>query len=315
MRHILTADQFDLDLTTKLFAEADKAYETLTKGGTGAAVDPKLAGRIMYRLFYEASTRTYESFGFAATHLGMSVLGTQSVQFSSVSKGETLEDTIRMISGYDPSLIVLRSATAGDALRAAEISSVPVVNAGDGKGEHPTQSLLDLYTMHRELGRTENLHIVLGGDMANGRTARSLVKILSKYPGNRFTFVAPPTFEMGEDILAELDAKHIPCEQTTDVMEALKTADVAYWTRIQKERVSAEQTAYLEANPSAGETFSIGKAQISVMPEHARLMHPLPRVGEIKTEVDSDPRAIYFTQARYGMFVRMALIKYVLEEI
>lgn len=315
MRHILSADQFDLELTNKLFAEADQVYDALASGKPNAAVDDRLKGRIIYRLFYEASTRTYESFGFAATHLGMNVLGTQSVSFSSVSKGETLEDTIRMITGYQPDLVVLRSSTAGDAARAAAVSTVPIVNAGDGKGEHPTQSLLDLYTLQRELGRTSGLKVVIGGDLANGRTGRSLVKILTKYEGNSFVFVAPPTFDMGADILAELDAKHIPYEQTTEVPDALKTADVVYWTRVQKERISQEQDAYLKAHPSTSDDYAIGKAQMALMPKTAILMHPLPRITEIKTEVDADPRAVYFKQARYGMFARMALIKYVLGEL
>jgi aspartate carbamoyltransferase catalytic subunit len=301
LRHILSADQFVPELTSKLFAAADEADAALAKNSPRSAVDEQLVGRTLYRLFYEPSTRTYESFGFAATHLGMNVLGTQSVEFSSVSKGETLEDTIRMISSYGPSMIVMRSATAGDAALAAAVSDSPIINAGDGKGEHPTQSLLDLYTIQRELGRTNGLNIVLGGDMANGRTARSLVKLLSKHENNTFTFVSPPTFEIGTDILKELA-----------VMPALEQADVVYWTRVQKERLNDSQTKYLTENPTTGEEYSLGLAEVSRMKKSARLLHPLPRIGEIRPEVDADPRAAYFRQARNGMLVRMALIKYVL---
>ena len=312
LRHILSASQFDVKLIERLFEAADRAGQLLDSAQRFDRNGGRLSGHILYRLFYEPSTRTYESFGFAANHLGMSVLGTQSVQFSSVAKGESLEDTIRTICSYQPSLIVLRSANVGEAAQAAKVSSVPVVNAGDGRGEHPTQALLDLYTIHRELGRTSGLHLVMGGDLANGRTVRSLVRLASKYPDNTYTFVSPPTFEMGEDILSELRENNITAHQTAEVVPALKTADVVYWTRIQKERVSDAQKTYLEQHPTTGEDYSLGLAQVAHMPAHAKLMHPLPRVGEIKPEVDADPRAVYFQQMHYGMLVRMSLIEYVL---
>lgn len=312
IRHILTADQFDIPLIERLFAYADRASAAVEDERRYHRIGNQLSGHILYRLFYKESTRTYESFGFAATHLGMAVLGTQSVQFSSVSKGETLEDTIRTICSYRPSLIVLRSANSGEAAQAAQVSTVPIVNAGDGSGEHPTQALLDLYTIQRELGRTSGLHIVMGGDLANGRTVRSLVKLASKYPDNTFTFVAPPTFEMGEDILSELKSKNITYHQTAEVVPALRSADIVYWTRIQKERITETQAQYLNDHPTTGQDYTLGLSEVSQMPAHAKLMHPLPRVGEIKAEVDSDPRAIYFKQMHYGMLVRMGLIEHVL---
>ncbi|HVQ44838.1 MAG TPA: aspartate carbamoyltransferase [Candidatus Saccharimonadia bacterium] len=312
LRHILSADQFTPDLMSQLFDYADRAATIIDDEQRYQHIGNRLTGHILYRLFYKESTRTYESFGFAATHLGMNVLGTQSVQFSSVAKGETLEDTIRTICSYRPSMIVLRSASVGEAATAATVSSVPIINAGDGSGEHPTQALLDLYTIQRELGRTSGLKLVMGGDLANGRTVRSLVKLAAKYPDNHFTFVAPPTFEMGDDILAELRAQNIAYDQTAEVIPALKSADVVYWTRIQKERITDEQSAYLKAHPTTGEDYSLGLAEVAHMPAGARLMHPLPRVGEIKPEVDSDPRAVYFKQMHYGMLVRMGLIEYVL---
>jgi aspartate carbamoyltransferase catalytic subunit len=312
LRHILSADQFDPELIAKLFRYADDAGQHVVHPERFEKLGRRLNGQILYRLFYKESTRTYESFGFAATHLGMNVLGTQSVQFSSVAKGETLEDTIRTINSYLPSMIVLRSASIGEAAKAAVVSDVPVINAGDGSGEHPTQALLDLYTIERELGRTTGLHIVMGGDLANGRTARSLTKLASKYPDNTFTFVAPPTFEMGEDIRSELDGKHIKYEQTPEVIPALATADIVYWTRVQKERITEEQAAYLKEHPDTESAYSLGLAEVKHMPAHAKLMHPLPRVGEIKPEVDADPRAVYFKQMHYGMLVRMGLIEYVL---
>lgn len=312
LRHILSADQFNPELITKLFDYADTASSAVEDARRYHRLGNRLSGHILYRLFYKESTRTYESFGFAATHLGMSVLGTQSVQFSSVAKGESLEDTIRTICSYLPSMIVLRSAKAGEAATAAAVSSVPIINAGDGSAEHPTQALLDLYTIKRELGRTSGLNIVMGGDLANGRTARSLTKLASKYPDNTYTFIAPPTFSMGRDILDALKAKNISYIETTEVKPALATSDVVYWTRIQKERITEEQTEYLAKHPSTGEDYSLGLAEVSLMPTHAKLMHPLPRVGEIKPEVDADPRAIYFKQMHYGMLTRMALIEWVL---
>ena len=312
LRHILSADQFDTQLISQIFEYADRAGVSVEAERKYHQLGTRLSGHILYRLFYKESTRTYESFGFAATHMGMSVLGTQSVQFSSVAKGETLEDTIRTICSYRPSMIVLRSANIGEAAQAAKVSSVPIINAGDGSGEHPTQALLDLYTIQREMGRTHGLHIVMGGDLANGRTVRSLVKLASKYPDNSFTFISPPTFEMGDDILEDLRNKGIDYQQTHEVIPPLESADLVYWTRIQKERINDAQKDYLEKHPTTGEDYSLGLSEVAKMPEHAKLMHPLPRVGEIKPEVDNDPRAVYFKQMHYGMLVRMGLIEYVL---
>lgn len=311
-RHILSVDQFDTDFVKNLFEHADSTKRNVENERRHHRIGGTLAGHILYRLFYKESTRTYESFGFAATHLGMSVMGTQSVQFSSVAKGETLEDTIQTVNCYLPSTIVLRSANVGDAGRAAAVSQVPIINAGDGSGEHPTQALLDLYTMQQELGRIENLHIVMGGDLWNGRTVRSLAKLAGLFPGNHFTFVAPPTFQMQDDIKSKLDNTGVHYTETTEVKPALKDADVVYWTRVQKERLTQSQEAYLAEHPETHDRYTLGLPEVSLMPKRARLMHPLPRVGEIKTEVDADPRAAYIRQMYYGMIVRMALIEWCL---
>lgn len=313
-RHILTAAQYDVELIHKLFARADEIAASFDDHGRYTGDRTKLSRHILYRLFYKESTRTYESFGFAASHFGMGVLGTQSVQFSSVAKGETLEDTIRTICSYNPSMIVLRSAHAGEAQAAAAVSNVPIVNAGDGSGEHPTQALLDLYTIQRECGRTSNLHVVMGGDLANGRTVRSLTKLMIKFPDNHFTFISPPTFEMGEDVKAELTAAGIKFKETADLPEALASADVVYWTRVQKERITEAQNQFLHDHPGIEDHYTIGLEQMKHMNKSAKLLHPLPRVGEIKPEVDQDPRAVYFKQMHYGMLVRMALIEWVLGE-
>jgi aspartate carbamoyltransferase catalytic subunit len=311
-RHVLSADQFEPDFIKLLFEHADSTRANVEHERRHNRIGTTLAGHILYRLFYKESTRTYESFGFAATHLGMAVMGTQNVQFSSVAKGETLEDTIQTINCYLPSVIVLRSANVGDAQRAAAVSKVPIINAGDGSGEHPTQALLDLYTIRSELGRIGNLHIVMGGDLWNGRTVRSLTKLAAKFPGNRFTFAAPKHFEMQKDITDQLDQAGIDYEQTSDFKAALRQADIVYWTRVQKERLTPNQKAYLDEHPETHDQFSLGKAEIDLMRPAARLLHPLPRVGEIKTEVDTDPRAAYIRQMYYGMIVRMALIEWTL---
>jgi aspartate carbamoyltransferase catalytic subunit len=311
-RHILTADQFDPQFIGTLFEYADSTKRNVEHERRHHRIGNSLAGHILYRLFYKESTRTYESFGFAATHLGMSVLGTQSVEFSSVAKGETLEDTIRTINCYLPSVIVLRSANVGDADRAAAVSNVPIINAGDGSGEHPTQALLDLYTILQETGRIQDLHIVMGGDLWNGRTVRSLTKLAAKFPGNHFTFVSPPTFEMQPDIKQVLDQAGVHYDETTETKDALSQADIVYWTRVQKERLTAAQKAYLTAHPGTHDRYTIGTPEMKLMKPGTRLMHPLPRVGEIKTEVDADPRAAYIRQMYYGMIIRMALIEWTL---
>jgi aspartate carbamoyltransferase catalytic subunit len=312
LRHLLSVDQLDTELIERMFTYADAAAKNFDDKNRFHRPGGPLQGHILHRLFYKESTRTYESFGFAAEHLGMGVQGSQSVQFSSVAKGETLEDTIRVISAYLPSLIVLRSAKAGDAARAAEFASVPIVNGGDGSGEHPTQGLYDLYTAREELGRTSNLKVVMGGDLSNGRTARSFTKLLAKYPGNSFTFISPPTFEMGDDIKQMLDEKGLKYTETSELETAFKEADIVYWTRVQTERLTDEQAKFLKANPGADKKYVIGAKEIALMRKDARLMHPLPRVGEIDPAIDNDPRAIYFDQVHYGLRVRMAIIEWVL---
>ena len=317
-RHILSADQFDPDLLAMLFARADALRDWLGRGNLRRNVSAALREQILHLLFYAPSTRTYMSFAYAAHHMGMRVEGNESVQFSSVSKGESELDTFTTIAGYGPSVIVLRSKSVGDAARAAAISPCPVINAGDGSGEHPTQAVLDLYTLQKELGRLTELTIMMGGDLWNGRTVRSLAKLAAMYPGNRFIFAAPPTFGMQPDILGHLDSLGIHYQQVTDFRPYLSEVDAVYWTRVQAERLTADQQAYVGSlglpdgeKPTFPE-FTLGLADVRRMRPEARLLHPLPRVGEIHTDVDADPRAAYIRQMRNGMDVRMALIEYVL---
>ncbi|HSX14748.1 MAG TPA: aspartate carbamoyltransferase [Candidatus Saccharimonadales bacterium] len=304
MRHVLEAQQFDRRFIETLFARTAE-LEHLIDQKNGQQIR-LLEGNMMFTIFYEPSTRTRVSFNAAAQHLGMQVVSTENArEFSSAAKGETLEDTIKTLCQYRPDVIVLRHNETGAAERAAAISSVPIINAGDGMGQHPTQALLDLYTIQKELGRSDNLHVVIGGDLAHGRTARSLAYLLAKFKANQITFLAPPGLEIGRDITDHLTKQGTKFNETSDIESALKLADVVYWTRVQKERFDSSKLA---------QTFVIDAKDMILLKKDAILMHPLPRVDEITPAVDSDPRAAYFRQAGNGMFIRMALLEWVLEK-
>lgn len=303
MRHVLESQQFDIPLINQLFKRADEFRVLLDK--KDASLENVLKGEMMFTIFYEPSTRTRMSFASAAQHLGMKVVTTENARdFSSAVKGETLEDSIRVMCQYHPSLIVLRHHEDGAASRAAAVSTVPIINAGDGAGQHPTQALLDLYTINREIGRVDGLNIIIGGDLAHGRTARSLAYLLAKYPNNRIIFVAPEVLKIDDDIKNYLTRHKIDYKETENLLGALPTADVVYWTRVQKERFDSK-------NLKSG--FNIGVEEMKLLPQNSVLLHPLPRIDEISLAVDKDPRAAYFRQAGNGMFIRMALIEWALK--
>ena len=296
--HVLSSHQFDRPLLDALFAAAQRLE---------GVRDGRLAGRIMATLFYEPSTRTRLSFESAMLRLGGAVIGTESArEFSSVIKGETLEDTIRMVAAY-ADVIVLRHDEAGAAARAAMVSDVPIVNAGDGPGEHPTQALLDLYTIHRELGRIEGLHVAFSGDLRYGRTARSLALLLSLFPDVRLSFVAPDVVQMRPDILALMADRGVPYTVTDSLLDTAGDVDVLYQTRVQKERFEDAS----EFDRARGDT-RIDLRIMAALPARSIVMHPLPRVDEIDPAVDADPRAAYFRQARNGVVIRMALLEMLL---
>lgn len=235
--------------------------------------------------------------------LGGQTMGTDNArEFSSASKGETLEDTIRIVSGY-ADVIVVRHNEEGAAKRAAAVSSVPIINAGDGPGQHPTQALLDIYTIKDELNRVDGIKVAMVGDLANGRTVRSLTYLLSKFKEIQLWFVAPPTVGMRSDLKAHLDEHHVPWVETEDLVSVLPEVDVVYMTRIQKERF-ADPADYAKVKG----VYRMDKGSLDLMRKYAIVMHPLPRVDEIDPEVDADPRAAYFRQARNGLHVRMALL-------
>lgn len=308
VRHILRSQQFDRGFLEQLFRSTDEFRRALADAGERKRLNGYFAGRLLFSIFYEESTRTRFSFEAAANHLGMRVLSTENArEFSSAAKGETLEDTIRVLCQYHPDVIVLRSDEVGGAERAALVSSVPIINAGDGGGQHPTQALIDIYTIMRERGRVDDLTIVIGGDLAYGRTVRSLAYLLAKFKDVRIIFVAPDELRIGEDIKSYLVERHVQFREEISLAQALPSADVMYWTRLQKERMPAETYA------AAKGRYIIGSAELKHMKSNAVILHPLPRIGEIAAEVDSDPRAAYFRQAENGLFIRMALLDWVLK--
>jgi aspartate carbamoyltransferase catalytic subunit len=295
--HVIESQQFSRSLLEELLERAEEMKREPHR------FSGRLNGRVMAALFYEPSTRTRLSFEAAMLRLGGQTIGTDNArEFSSAAKGETLEDTIQIVSGYTD-VIVLRHNEEGAARRAAAVSTVPVINAGDGPGQHPTQALLDLYTIRDELNRIDGIRVAMVGDLANGRTVRSLTYLLSKFKDIKIWFVAPPQVAMRDDLKAHLDEHHVPWVETEDLDAVLPEVDVVYQTRIQKERFT-DPAAYQALKG----VYRIDNRSLSLMRKYAIVMHPLPRVDEIAPEVDADPRAAYFRQARNSMHIRMALL-------
>jgi aspartate carbamoyltransferase catalytic subunit len=258
--------------------------------------------RLMFSLFYEPSTRTRFSFESAFIKLGGSVVSTENAEeFSSAVKGESIEDTIRTLCGYKPDCIVMRSKNVGDAAKAAANSNAPVINAGDGSGEHPTQALLDIYTIvkHFSWSPLDGLQIAMVGDLAKGRTVRSLSKILANWKRVKIHYVSPENACMGQDVKDYLSANGVEWLEHNDLRDVAGKVNVIYQTRTQTERGT---------NFERGEAFSITTETLSLMKHDTIIMHPLPRNAEISTQVDADPRAKYFQQAENGLYVRMALL-------
>lgn len=293
-RHIIESQQFQPEAILKLF-ELAKEFELEKRRDV-------LTDKIVATIFYEPSTRTRLSFESAVLRLGGKVITTENAkEFSSAAKGETIEDTVRVIGGYADA-IVLRHHEVGTAKKAALVSPVPIINAGDGAGQHPTQALLDAYTIYKKFGRLDNLKIQFIGDLANGRTVRSLVYLLAKFPNNVLTFVSPNILKMHDDLLDHLVKHDIKFTEN----EAIQTdSDIYYVTRIQKERFGDN----LEIFDSVFGKYIIDNALANSLPTDSIIMHPLPRVNEILPEVDDNSRAYYFEQAQNGVYVRMALLQ------
>ncbi len=301
-KDILSVAQFDREKLAYIFHRAHEMREMV--GRVGAC--NLLHGYVLACLFYEPSTRTSASFIAAMERLGGSVIPiTQGVQFSSVSKGESLPDTIRTLEQYSD-VIVLRHPEIGSAQVAADYARVPVINAGDGAGEHPTQALLDLFTVQEELGRIDGLKIALVGDLRYGRTVHSLTRLLLQYDVS-LRFVSPDILRLPMTLMNEIIDRELKVRETHDVADVIENADVLYVTRIQKERFS-DIAQYEEVK----DLYEITPELMQQAKEKMVVMHPLPRVGEIHYAVDNDPRAAYFRQVKNGMYVRMALLAAVL---
>lgn len=305
MQHVLAAKQFTPELIEELLQKADKFRKQMQTNLGRSELAKLYPDKVVATIFYEPSTRTRLSHEAAASRLGAHIISTENAsEFSSAIKGETIEDTIRTIQCY-ADVIVMRHKENGAAELASKVADVPIVNAGDGTGEHPTQGLLDVYTIWHEKGRLDNLKLVLGGDLAHGRTVRTLAQLMSLYEGNEITFVSTPELCIGEDIKSELRARNIKFTETDDIVQPMIEADVVYWTRLQKERLK---------DPSLASGYSINNTVTKMLPKDAVIMHPLPRVDEIAVEVDEDPRAAYFRQVENGLYVRMALFDYLFTE-
>jgi aspartate carbamoyltransferase catalytic subunit len=294
--HIVYSQQFTVPKLMELFERTEAMKRIVQRGGT-----KDYESKIMATLFYAPSTRTRFSFESAMFRLGGKVLSTENAkEFSSEIEGERLEDTIRMLSNYCD-VIVLRHSEEGGAGRASKVSPVPIINAGDGSGgQHPTQALLDLYTINHECKTLDGLSVAFIGALDKGRTVRSLAYLLSKFDRVKLYFIAPDELQINQDILDHLDEKGISYELLSTSEKIISKVDVVYQTRIDKERLKKKNE-----NLSR---FNIDYNVLQSMKKKSIIMHPLPRSVEITSDVDSDPRAAYFRQTENGLYVRMALL-------
>jgi len=296
-RHIIEPGNLSVQELDELFALAEDIIRQPER------YSEVCRGKILATLFFEPSTRTRLSFEAAMLRLGGSTLGFADPGASSTSKGESLVDTIRTVSCY-ADVIAMRNPKEGAALLASRVSSVPVINAGDGGHHHPTQTLTDLLTIRAYKGKTEGLTIGLCGDLKFGRTVHSLAKAMSRYPHNRFVLISPPELEIPDYIISRVfKPSGVSFTQCRRLEEAIGDLDILYMTRVQKERFFNEQD-YIRLKDS----YILNADKMKLARPDLCVLHPLPRVNEIDPEIDSDPRAAYFTQVKYGMYARMALI-------
>ncbi len=296
MRHLMSPLDFTTEELDKLFDLATSIENNMSK--YAHACD----GKILATCFYEPSTRTRLSFESAMTRLGGQVLGFSDAASSSASKGESVSDTIRVISGY-ADICAMRHPKEGAPMVAAEKSLIPVINAGDGGHHHPTQTLTDLMTIRSLKGKLDNFTIGLCGDLKFGRTVHSLIHALVRYEGIRFIFISPEELKVPDYITEMLKEKNIPFEEVIRLESIMPELDFLYMTRVQKERFFNEED-YVRLK----DFYILNTAKMDLAKKDMLVLHPLPRVNEISVEVDDDPRAAYFRQAQYGVYVRMALI-------
>jgi len=265
-----------------------------------------LEGKVIATLFFEPSTRTRLSFETAVNRLGGKVIGFSDSSSSSVSKGETLHDTIRMVSNY-ADMIIMRHPLEGSARYAAEVSNVPVINAGDGANQHPSQTLLDMYSIIKTQGRLDNINIFMVGDLKYGRTVHSLLMAMVQFKNPIFNFIAPPELSMPNEYKMFLSSRGIKYFEHTEFSDIIREADIIYMTRVQKERF-VDPVEYEKVK----NVYILRNDMIEMTKETMKILHPLPRINEIHPDIDSNPKAYYFTQAKNGVYTRMAIIAHLL---
>jgi aspartate carbamoyltransferase len=301
-KDILSVKQFSRGDLEYIFGVAHEMRNMVERVGTFDL----LKGKILANLFYEPSTRTQSSFMAAMQRLGGAVIPISEVKYSSVAKGESLPDTVRTLGCY-ADVIVIRHPELGSAALAAQHAKKPVINAGDGVGEHPTQALLDTFTIREELGSLDNLTVTMLGDLKYGRTVHSLARLMTRFDGTRLNYVSPEILRMPRDVMDEVASKDVPQAEYRSLEKALPETDVLYVTRVQRERFE-DKAVYDKVK----DAFIVNPEVMKPAKERMIVMHPLPRVNEISLEFDDDPRAAYFRQMEYGLYVRMALLAMVL---
>ena len=293
MKHVLSSSQYTRESLEELFDLTDKVRGNLQE------YSHKLDDKMIAIMFYEPSTRTRLSFESAAQKLGAKVITTENAgEFSSAAKGETIEDTVKIVAGYADAMVI-RHKSETSAIQAASVEKIPILNAGAGKGEHPTQALLDLYTIRQKKGKIDGIKVAILGDLLYGRTIHSLVKLLSLYEGIEIYGLSKDAFVLPQEYIDMLKEKNIEYKKCNSFDDLPRDLDIIYHTRIQAERFEGD---------FGKEEFIIDKKVLDTFSKDTILLHPLPRVIEIAAEVDDDPRACYFEQAHNGLYVRMALL-------
>ncbi len=301
MKNIISTKDFTKEEVEKILARAELMENSLNKGNT----EQILKDKIVACIFFEPSTRTRLSFETAAFRLGGQVISVENAkENSSAYKGEAIEDTVKILCSY-ADIVVIRHPEAGIMNKIIKVADKPIINAGDGAHEHPTQAFLDLYTIQKEHGRLNNLNIGFGGDLLNSRTLHSLLPFLRMHEGNKFYFISPKELELPRDFIQELKDSNVNFEELRSLEEKLPELDVLYMTRVQKERFANE-----DDYKKVKDLFILKAEHLKLMKKDAIIMHPLPKINEIEPEVDADSRATYFRQAKNGLYVRMALLCY-----
>ncbi len=300
-RDIVSAKEFTRQSMERLFDETDSLTTEMNRAG----ILSTCKGSLLATVFLEPSTRTRLSFQFAMTRMGGQVIDFGLAEAASVAKGETFEDSMRMVDGYGPNVIVVRNKETGSARLAADVCKAPVINAGDGSNEHPTQALLDLYTIRKVRGSIAGVKIGMMGDLAHSRTTASLSYVLDKYSGVEIVFIAPKELQIRAEVTSSL--AHAKLSMADDCDQVIESLDFLYVTRLQKERFS-DPREYERLKGS----YLLNRAFLAKHSKVPFIMHPLPRVDELNKDVDEIPQAKYFEQARNGMYVRAALLKQVL---